>query len=304
MRIYVHSGRLGAERGAREGLVTVVVDALRASATIASFLEFGATEVIVVEHVEQALAEKRRRPEAILVGERECLRVEGCDLGNAPLRCACPGLPGPVVFTSSNCSRCCVTAAGELHPLAPSLGVDALGRGGGAEVPPLPPRTGEAPVPPGEGAVRARALQRSAPHLFIGTTVNATAVARAAGEAARELGADLLLVPAGSVEDETRFNMEDHLACGVLIRELEKQYPKARVANDAARAAQALFARVGQKHLPAAFLRTDHGRRLVEVGCEDDVRWAARVDVYQAVPALTDLRPLEDGGLGVVFTTD
>ncbi len=253
MRILVHSGRVGAERGAREGLVTVVVDALRASATIASFLEFGATEVMVVEHVEQALAEKRRRPETILVGERKCLRVEGCDYGNAPLRCGCPGLPGPVVFTSSNCSRCCVAAA-------------------------------------------------SAPRLFVGTTVNATAVARAAGQAVQELDADLLLVPAGSVEDETRFNMEDHLACGALIRKLEEYFPTARVANDAARAARALFVRVGEKRLPRAFLRTDHGRRLVEVGCEADVRWAARVDVYQTAPVLTEIRSLEDGGIGAALT--
>jgi 2-phosphosulfolactate phosphatase len=233
--------------------VTVVVDALRASATITSFLAFGATEVMVVEHVEQALAEKARRPEAILVGERDCLRVAGCDRGNEPLRCACPGLPGPVVFTSSNCSRCCVAAA-------------------------------------------------EAPRLFVGTAVNASALAQAVGPAARELGTDVLLVPAGSVEDETRFNLEDHLACGALLRQLEQHCPPARVANDAARAAQALFARVGEKHLPQAFLRTDHGRRLVEVGCDADVRWAARLDVYPAVPTLTEIRPLPDGGIGAVLT--
>ena len=252
MKVFVHSGRVGAELGAREGFVTVVVDALRASATVTSFLEFGATEVMVVEHVAQALAEKARRPEAILVGERDCLRVEGCDRGNEPLRGACPGLPGPVVFTSSNCSRCAVGAAG-------------------------------------------------APRLFLGTPVNASALARAVGQAARELDTDVLLVPAGAVEDETRFNMEDHLACGALLAKLEQLCPPARVANDAARAAQALFARVGEKHLPQAFLRTDHGRRLVEVGCEADVRWAARVDVYQSVPTLTEIRELADGGIGAVL---
>lgn len=262
LKVFVHSGRAGAERGAREGLVTVIVDALRASATITSFLEFGATEVMVVEHVEQALAEKRRRPEALVVGERECLRVEGCDYGNEPLRAACPGLPAPVVFTSSNCSRCCVAA------------------GGG----------GESPVASRQSRV------------FIGTTVNATAIAAAVGEAAQELGTDVLLVPAGAVEDESRFNLEDHLACGALLRRLEQHYPAVRVGNDAARAARALFARVGEKALPQAFLRTDHGRRLVQAGLEADVRWAARVDVYEAVPVLTEMRKLEMGGMGAVFS--
>jgi 2-phosphosulfolactate phosphatase len=282
VRVFVHSGRVGAERGAREGLVTVVVDALRASATVASFLEFGATEVMVVEHVAQALAEKRRRPEAILVGERDCLRVEGCDRGNEPLRCACPGLPGPVVFTSSNCSRCCVAAAG----------------GEESRVASRESRAGEGATSPWRDA---GATGAAPSRLFLGTAVNATAVTRAAGEAARELGVEVLLVPAGSVEDETRFNMEDHLASGVLLSKLQEQFPAARVANDAARAAQGLFARVGEKRLPQAFLRTDHGRRLVEVGLADDVRWCARVDVYQAVPVLTATRPLADGGTGAVF---
>lgn len=157
----------------------------------------------------------------------------------------------------------------------------------------------------GEGATSpwrdAGATGAAPSRLFLGTAVNATAVTRAAGEAARELGVEVLLVPAGSVEDETRFNMEDHLASGVLLSKLQEQFPAARVANDAARAAQGLFARVGEKRLPQAFLRTDHGRRLVEVGLADDVRWCARVDVYQAVPVLTATRPLADGGTGAVF---
>ncbi len=286
MRVFVHSSRVGAQRGAREGLVTVIVDALRASATITSFLEFGATEVMVVEHVEQALAEKRRRPEVILVGERECLRVEGCDYGNEPLRAACAGLPGPVVFTSSNCSRCCVARGGEPHPPAPS----PCGRGGeeATTATTAERRTGHRPCP-------------NAPCVFIGTTVNATAAARVVGEAARESGRDVLLVPAGAVEDESRFNLEDHLACGALIRRLEQHFPAVRVANDAARAAQALFSRVGEKALPQAFLRTDHGRRLVQAGLEADVRWAAKMDVYRAVPVLTEIRALEEGGVGAVF---
>ena len=35
MKIFVAGGRKGAQKGAAEGLVTVVVDALRASATLA-----------------------------------------------------------------------------------------------------------------------------------------------------------------------------------------------------------------------------------------------------------------------------
>ncbi|HEY3396473.1 MAG TPA: 2-phosphosulfolactate phosphatase [Armatimonadota bacterium] len=255
MKALVHSGRVGAEWGARDGLVTIIVDALRASATIPSLLQYGATEVMVVEHVAQALAEKVCRPEAVLVGERDCLRVEGCDLGNTPLTCTCPHLPAPVVFTSSNCSRCCVAAC-------------------------------------------------AAPRLFVGSAVNATAVARAAGAAAEALGTDVLLVPAGAVEDETRFNMEDHLAAGAILRCLSELFPTIRVGNDGARAAQALFGRVGFQHLPEAFTRTDHGRRLVALGLEADARWAAQRDVYDVAPTLCETRTLVDGGVGAVLTTE
>jgi 2-phosphosulfolactate phosphatase len=253
LKILVHSGRRGAQLGTEQGLVTVIVDALRASATITSLLQFGATEVLVVEHVGQALAEKQARPEAILCGERNSVKFEGCDLGNSPLTCEIACLPAPVVFSSSNCSRCCVEAAG-------------------------------------------------AARLFLGSTVNATVLAQVVGAASQELETDVLLVPAGFAEDETRFNMEDHLACGAIIRRLEATCPQARVANDTARAAQALYARTGDRGLPVAFTRTDHGRSLVALGLEADVRWAAKIDVYTAVPALAETRQLADGGVGAVLT--
>jgi len=252
VKVLVHSGKAGAEFGAEQGLVTVIVDALRASATLASLLEYGATEVMVVEQVEQARAEKQRRPQVLLVGERDCVRCEGFDVGNSPLTQSCPQLPVPVVFTSSNCSRCCTSGAG-------------------------------------------------APRLLVGSPVNATAVIEQATAAAQELDTDLLLVPAGSAEDENRFNMEDYLACGGLIQRLAERGPESRVGNDGARAAQALFNRVGWRGLPQAFMRTDHGRRLMDLGFEQDVRGAAKLDVYTAVPQLVETRELPEGGVGAVL---
>lgn len=112
MNLHVCGGRAGAELGARSGLITVVVDALRASATTASLLHYGAKRIIVVEGVEQAFAEAARQPDSMLVGERGCLKVEGFDLGNSPLQQSPPHLQPTIVFSSSNMSRCCVAAAG------------------------------------------------------------------------------------------------------------------------------------------------------------------------------------------------
>lgn len=115
--VFVHGGRAGGCLASEMKATAVIVDALRASATVASLLEHGATEVLVVEQIEEALAEKERLPEAITLGERGGLRVEGFDLGNSPLTEALPGSPATVIFTSSNCSRCCVAAA----PQAPEI---------------------------------------------------------------------------------------------------------------------------------------------------------------------------------------
>lgn len=111
MNLYVHGGRAGAELGARTQHVTVVVDALRASATTASLLHYGAKRIIVVQTVEQAFQEASRQPDSVLAGERGCLKVEGFDLGNSPLQQAPKDLRSTVVFTSSNMSRCCLAAA-------------------------------------------------------------------------------------------------------------------------------------------------------------------------------------------------
>ncbi len=111
MNLHVYGGRAGAELGARSGFVTVVVDALRASATTASLLHYGAKRIIVVETVEQAFQEAARQHDSVLAGERGCLKVEGFDLGNSPLQQAPRNLRATVVFTSSNMSRCCVAAA-------------------------------------------------------------------------------------------------------------------------------------------------------------------------------------------------
>jgi 2-phosphosulfolactate phosphatase len=111
MRIIVDGGRQGAHRAAAEGNVAVIVDALRASATTASFLQWGVRDIIVVEDLEAAFAEAKRRPGALLAGERGGVRVEGFDLGNSPLSEPRTDLSPTIVFSSSNMSRCCVGAA-------------------------------------------------------------------------------------------------------------------------------------------------------------------------------------------------
>ncbi len=111
MRIFVYGGREGAKKAAANGRVAIIVDALRASATTASLLQFGAKEIIVVEDVDDAFSERTRHAGSWLAGEREGLPLPGFDLGNSPLAQPIPHLPPTIIFSSSNMSRCCVAAA-------------------------------------------------------------------------------------------------------------------------------------------------------------------------------------------------
>jgi 2-phosphosulfolactate phosphatase len=82
--------------------VAVVVDALRASATITLLLHRGASEVIVVKEVSEAYAYRRAHPETLLVGERGGLKVVGFDFGNSPTEIQRADVESKsVIFTST-----------------------------------------------------------------------------------------------------------------------------------------------------------------------------------------------------------
>jgi len=63
---------------------TVVIDVFRAFSTACYLMAAGASRIIPVEHVEEAIALKEQIPDAILLGERSEKKVEGFDFGNSP----------------------------------------------------------------------------------------------------------------------------------------------------------------------------------------------------------------------------
>ena len=69
--VEVVCGSAGCRAAADAGGVAIMVDALRASATITSLMAAGARRVWVATEVEQAGAMKERLGDAFLVGERE-----------------------------------------------------------------------------------------------------------------------------------------------------------------------------------------------------------------------------------------
>ncbi|MDE2721027.1 2-phosphosulfolactate phosphatase [Candidatus Palauibacter polyketidifaciens] len=91
------------EIGPPRGRVTIVVDVIRATTSIATAFAAGAARVIPVRTVEEARAEAARDGGALLCGERRGLPPRGFDLGNAPGEFERGSVAGrTLVFTTTN----------------------------------------------------------------------------------------------------------------------------------------------------------------------------------------------------------
>ena len=102
MEVHLLPGEEGCRWAREHKAVAVVVDALRASATITLLLQQGALEVVVVKEVDEAYAYRIAHPETLLIGERGGLKIEGFDFGNSPTEIRQADIQGKrVAFTST-----------------------------------------------------------------------------------------------------------------------------------------------------------------------------------------------------------
>ena len=108
MRVTIELGSQGVALAGARGDVIVIIDALRASTTIAAGLAAGAARVIPALTIEEAM-ELRRKPNHLVAGERGGVKVAGFDFGNSPteLLAHMQGLVGrALILTTSNGTRC------------------------------------------------------------------------------------------------------------------------------------------------------------------------------------------------------
>jgi len=94
----------------------------------------------------------------------------------------------------------------------------------------------------------------------------------------------LIIVCAGKQE---RFAMEDAVCGGLLIQRLRKQFKNQVEINDAARAAELLHREFGND-LYALVKNCDHGKYLIEIGMESDLKTCSKDSVLPVVPTLRD----------------
>jgi len=68
----------------RPATVNVVIDVLRAFTTTHVAFERDVDEILLAETVDEAFDLAEAHPDAILAGERDAHKIEGCDIGNSP----------------------------------------------------------------------------------------------------------------------------------------------------------------------------------------------------------------------------
>lgn len=96
-----------------EGRHIVVIDVLRATTVIATALGNGAASVRTVAEVTEAFQIKENRPDVLLAGERDALKVSGFRFGNSPLEMKNHVIQDKhIVMTTSNGTKAVAIASG------------------------------------------------------------------------------------------------------------------------------------------------------------------------------------------------
>jgi len=141
---------------------------------------------------------------------------------------------------------------------------------------------------------RALARAAAAPLVLVGALLNASAVGRAAAEAAAERGLDVAVVCSGD-EGGTAFSLEDALGAGAIVDAivgLGRETPPRRAPvrarlelSDAALAALTIY-RAHQGQEQAALRATSHARDLEALGLGEDLSFCAQRDRFASVPHL------------------
>jgi len=213
--VYLELAVGGAIRAQRRDDIVVVVDALRASATIIECFARGASQVTPVVSADQLHGD-------ITIGERGGEKLLGATYGNSPYEISSKNLTDKtVVLSSTNGAECICTSKGESNSV------------------------------------------------FIGSVINAEAVAKAAVKMAKEQNKNITLLAAGrnnlpAIEDRIGVTeILKHIASPIVRGFLEPYY---------------------SQEIERDFMSSDSGMNLARLGYIQDVIYCARYNQSNMVP--------------------
>jgi len=134
---------------------------------------------------------------------------------------------------------------------------------------------------------RALAAAADAPVVLAAALTNRRAAGQRLIEEAARRKLDAAVVCAG-VERGTAFSLEDTATAGAIV-EAAREYDPAVAMTDEAWAALHLW-RWYRGDAMRMFRQSAHGRALSGMGFDDDLRYAAQIDIFDSVPKLYDDR--------------
>ncbi len=233
MQVYITSGEAGCKKVNDLKGIAVIVDALRASATLCLLFEKGVKEVFVVGDVEDAWKLKEKFSEAILVGERNNFKIKGFHYSNSPSEILqTDNLKyKKVIFTSTSGARRIVSC-------------------------------------------------KKATKILIGTTVNASSVAKLAKNYSYLYRKPIVIIPAGIYGKENLIAEEDLISAWEIAKRIRleiKEYP------------EVLTSEFFKKDTQEIFFKSKHGRELIEIGLKEDVMLCSKIDITEKVPEVSEL---------------
>lgn len=141
---------------------------------------------------------------------------------------------------------------------------------------------------------RALTTAAVAPFVAAGALVNRRAVARRLVEEASKRRLDIAVVCAG-VERGMAFALEDTLAAGAIVEAVIEHDAALRMTDESWAALHLWHWYRGDAM--KAFRQAAHGRGLLALGFEADLRFAAQLDIFESVPVLC-----HDGDVQVLRT--
>jgi len=123
----------------------------------------------------------------------------------------------------------------------------------------------------------ALALSKDSKHVFIGSFLNAKAVAEKAFEIASAEHMDISIVQSGT---KGKFSLEDFICAGAIISRMPQKHVEM---SDSALASLLAF-KHAETDLCATVMKSSHSRKLIELGFKKDIEFSCRLDLFQITP--------------------
>jgi 2-phosphosulfolactate phosphatase len=181
-------------------------------------------------------------------------------------------------------------ARDDVQDIAARTGAEAAGAGGRFSLSPLSylqAAPGTRVVLPSPNGATCLHLAAASACVFVGALLNASAVASAVDAALTDRGMAVSVVACGErwtvpgEDGELRFAVEDFIGAGAIFSCLR------HTKSPEAAAAEGAFLHT-RGDLEGVLWHSGSGMELREKGLAEDVRFAARLNVYQTVPVLKD----------------